>query len=75
MIKSEEIPDAYRKMCEEKLNELDKSSRSFLGRDYLHGYAQIGWYRFQYEVLSRRRKSEMKDYLTTEPPPAYLISQ
>jgi hypothetical protein len=71
MIKSGEIPDSYRKIIEKKLNELDKSSRNFFGGDYLHGYAQISWYRFQYLVLPWRWMSKMKDYLTTEPLPAY----
>lgn len=72
MIKSEEISGTYRKMCEEKLNELDKSSRIFFRGDYLHGYAQISWYRFWYSIFPWRA---MKDYLTTEPPPAYLTPQ
>lgn len=74
MIEPEAIWADYRKMCEEKLNELDKSSKNFFGRKYLHGYSQIGWYNFWY-IMPWRGSSERKDYLTTEPPPVYLIPQ
>jgi hypothetical protein len=69
IITSEEIHDDDEKDWIAKLEELNTSSKWFIGRKYLHGYSQIPFYRIIHTILH----SEQKEYLSEGIRPSYLI--
>lgn len=59
VITSEEIPDQDKKNWIAKLEELNTSSKWFIGRKCLHGYSQIPFYRIIHEILHSEQKMSL----------------